>query len=249
MAVKICEIKKVDLKKPVLIEGFPGLGLVGTIAASYIVEKLKMEQVGYIRSEQFPPLAAVHNYLPHFPVRIYASKKHNIIVLLSEFIVPMGVVGELADAIYDYAKTKKVSKIISLGGITIKGEQDEVYTIASEQKLLDSLKKIKSTHPIKEGATTGVTAVLLSRGAIEGLPVISFLAEAHREYMDPKAAGMVLNVLKSVVKLPLDTADLDKEAVEIEAKMKELMGKAKDAHSHYKEAESEQALHSGGMYG
>ena len=61
MAVELHIIAKPKLKHPTLVEGFPGLGLVGTISASYLIEKLKMEPLGYITSDQFPPLAAVHN--------------------------------------------------------------------------------------------------------------------------------------------------------------------------------------------
>jgi len=35
--------------------GFPGSGLVGSIALSYIVEKLEFSQTGVITSKYFPP--------------------------------------------------------------------------------------------------------------------------------------------------------------------------------------------------
>ncbi|MCK4714600.1 MAG: PAC2 family protein, partial [Candidatus Aenigmarchaeota archaeon] len=60
MAVEIVETKKYNLKSPYLIEGFPGIGLVGTISANYIIEKLGMERFGYITSDQFSPLTSVH---------------------------------------------------------------------------------------------------------------------------------------------------------------------------------------------
>ncbi len=37
----IKEIKKVDLKNPILIEGLPGLGLVGKITIRYLIKRLK----------------------------------------------------------------------------------------------------------------------------------------------------------------------------------------------------------------
>lgn len=247
MAIKIIKTAKPKLKKPILIEGFPGIGLVGTVAASYLVEKLKMEPMGYIDSEQFPPLAAVHNYAPHYPARLYFSQKRNLIVLLSEFIVPIAAVHELSHAIYDFAKKEKVSKIISLGGITIKGEQDMVYAIASDAKLRNELEKLPGVQGIKEGATTGVTGVLLARGAVEKFPVVSLLAESHEEFMDPKAAAMVLEALKRALRLDFDTRELEAESAKIHEKMQEVMDKAKASHAHYKKAEASQSL--GPMYG
>ena len=247
MAIEFHFAAKPKLKKPVLVEGFPGLGLVGTISASYLIEKLKMEPLGYITSDQFPPLAAVHNHRPLYPARMYYSTKHDLIVFISEFVIPIGVVNELADKIYDFAMKNKVSRIVSLGGITIKGEQDEVYAIASLPELTPSLEKIPTVKMIKEGATTGVTGVLLARGAVEKYPVISLLAESQEGYMDPKAAAMVLEVLKELLNFDMDTKALANEAKAIDAKVKNVMSHAKTSHAEYKKVQNEGSL--GPMYG
>ncbi|MEM4555065.1 MAG: PAC2 family protein [Candidatus Anstonellaceae archaeon] len=247
MAIKFHMLSKPKLKNPVLVEGFPGLGLVGTIAASYLIEKLKMEPLGYITSEQFPPLAAIHNRQPLYPARMYFSKKHNMIVFVSEFVIPIAAVSELAEAIYEFARKNKISKIISLGGIPIKGEQDEVYAIASLPSLIPQLEKIPSVKMIKEGATTGVTGMLLAKGAVEKYPVISLLAESHEGYMDPKAAAMVLDVLRVLLGFELETKTLEDEAKAIDNKVKEALSKVKSVHSEYKKIQEESSL--GQMYG
>ncbi len=247
MALELHQLGKFKLKNPTLIEGFPGLGLVGTISASYIVEKLKMKPMGYITSEKFPPLAAVHGKIPLHPARIYCSEKHNLIVFISEFVIPMDAVHELADELFQFAEKNKVSQIISLGGITIKGEQDTVYAIASTQKMRDTLSKYKAIKLIDEGATTGVTGVLLARGAILEFPVASLLAESHEEYIDPKAASMVLEIVHGMLGIEIDTSELERESKLIENKMRDMMGKAKMAQQHYKKTESAQSL--GPMYG
>lgn len=244
MAVEIIITKKIKLKKPTLIEGFPGLGLVGTISASYIVEKLKLEPIGYIKSDLFPPMAAIHNHIPMHPARIYASSKLNLIIILSEFVVPIGIVQELAETIFTHAKSVGVKKIVSLGGITIKGEQDTVYAIASNMDMVNKVSKFKTVKMIKEGATTGVTGVLLARGADEGFDVVSLLAEAQPEYMDPRAASMVIEVVNEMLGLKIETNSLDQEAKLIENKMREVMNRAKASQTHYKKAES-----LGPMYG
>ena len=246
MPIEFHFIAKPKMKNPVLVEGFPGLGLVGTVSASYLIEKMKMEPLGYITGEAFPPLAAVHNHMPLFPARMYYSQKHNIIVFVSEFVIPITAVNELATKIYEFAKEKKIKKIISLGGIAIKGEQDTVYSIASTPALTNELGKIKGVEMIKEGATTGVTGVLLAQGAIDGYPVISLLAESQQGYMDPKAASMVLEILKQIVGISLDTAELEKEAEKIDGKLKNIMSKAKSAHTDYRKVENEGT---GTMYG
>ncbi len=236
MSVDFHVTKPFRLREPVLVEGFPGLGLVGTISASYLVEKLKMEFVGYVTSDMFPPLASIHDYKPHYPARIYVSKRNNLVVLLSEFIVPVGACYELAQRVHEFAREHKVRQIISLGGIHLRSEEPKVYGIATQSGLLDALVKSGKVSLIKEGATTGVTGVLLAQGAVENFPVVSFLAQAHEEYMDPKASAMVLEVLKTYLKLDFETRTLEAEAAEIESKMKDLLARAKQANTQYKKA-------------
>ncbi len=243
MAVRIKEVSKFDLNKPILIEGFPGVGLVGTISASYMVEKLKMEPLGYIVSEKFPPIAAVHNYQPLHPARIYKSKKYNLVILFSEFTVPMGTIHQLSSEIIQWASEHKVKQIFSLGGISIQGEQKDVYGIASTPDLRKSLQG-KGIKMIKEGATTGVSGVLLAECASKKFPAASLLAEAKPDFMDPLAAAMVLEKLKKFIDVDIDTKELVNESKTIEGKMKDIMENAKTAHEHYKKV---QGL--GPMYG
>ena len=40
-SIKIHELTKTDLKGSVLIDGFPGVGLVGTIVANFLINNLK----------------------------------------------------------------------------------------------------------------------------------------------------------------------------------------------------------------
>ncbi|MEM4389289.1 MAG: proteasome assembly chaperone family protein [Candidatus Micrarchaeia archaeon] len=234
MPVRIIETSKFDLNRPLLIEGFPGIGLVGTIAASYLVEKFDMELLGYIASERFPPIAAVHEYQPLHPARIYKSKKLNLIVLFSEFIVPLSTVHELAHEILAWSKRRGVREIISVGGIGIRGEQDEVFGIATNRELLRRL-EAAGVRLIKEGATTGVSGVLMAEAAIQGFPAISLLAEAKPEYLDPRGAAMVLDAVRDITGLPIETKELIAEARNIETKIKEILEHAKTAHQKYRE--------------
>ena len=58
--VRIVEEGDVVYKDPVVLEGLPDVGLVGTIAASYAVEKMGYKEIGYIESDLFPPVMVIH---------------------------------------------------------------------------------------------------------------------------------------------------------------------------------------------
>jgi uncharacterized protein len=243
MPVKIVETSEFDLKRPVLVEGFPGIGLVGTIAASYMVEKLKMDMLGHITSEKFPPIAAVHNKMPLHPARIYKSQKNNLLVLFSEFIIPLHSIHELSEKILEWCIEKEVKEIISLGGIAVKGQEDVVFGIASTPKLVEEL-EANGIKTIKEGATTGVSGVLLADCCSRGFPAISLLADSKPEFLDPMAAALVIEALKKFINIKVSTEELIAESANVEVRMKELMYKARDAHSDYKKVEE-----LGPMYG
>jgi len=73
--IKIYELKRVDLKGATVIDGFPSVGLVSSIAANYLINMLKMEQIGIMDSMYFPTVSLVRDGIPQNPVRIYASER------------------------------------------------------------------------------------------------------------------------------------------------------------------------------
>ena len=49
----ILEIEKINPERAVLIEGLPGLGLVGKIASEYLIKQLKARKVAELYSPHF----------------------------------------------------------------------------------------------------------------------------------------------------------------------------------------------------
>jgi len=225
------EIKKTadmrKLKKPLLIIGLPGTGLVGSVAASQIVESLQMGFGGYLTSADFAPLAAIHDYKPMPAARIHFSEKYNVVVILSEMTIPVSSSLDVAEKIYTFAKSIDASSIISLGGISLKEEKGEVYVVSSNREAVKDAIARKFAKPIKEGATTGVTGILLAKGTLENFPITTILAESSEEYLDPQAAARVIKTLTKMTGLVIDTKDLDKEAQELSKSIKEAVIKSK----------------------
>jgi uncharacterized protein len=71
-----------------VLMGFPGSGLVGSIALQYMVDQLEFQQIGSMTSKFFPPLAMMNKGVINVPVRIY--EKGNLVVLVADIpIHPM----------------------------------------------------------------------------------------------------------------------------------------------------------------
>ncbi|MCX8202302.1 MAG: PAC2 family protein [Candidatus Micrarchaeota archaeon] len=234
---KIVEVAPIKLKNPILIEGFPGVGMIGTIAAMHLVKEWNMELVGYIDSEAFPPLCTVHNEEPLPAARIYQSKKHNVLVLFSEFVIPMPAVNSVANEIVLWGEDKKLSAIISLGGVGIEAAKDVVFGIASTEGLKADLKDIGVTI-VKEGVTTGVTGLILANAYVRKFPAAAMLTSSRGMSINLIGAANVLDKLSQLLHIDIDTQKLKKEGEEIEEKIKKLIKESREAKKTYEQIQS-----------
>ncbi len=73
--IELIEYKEEDLSNSLLVVAFPTVGLISSIAGHFIVDTLKLEEIGTIVSKEFMPATVIHNSKPSPPVRIYAGKK------------------------------------------------------------------------------------------------------------------------------------------------------------------------------
>jgi uncharacterized protein len=237
--VEIKEMREVKVDHPILIEGLPGVGMIGTAATMYLTTELKMQLCGYIESEKFPPFCTIHNGEPLPPARIYCSEKYNLLAILSEFAIPLNVVYETCNKMIEYSKQKEVRMIYSLGGINMKVREediDSVYGVGTTILSQQLLEKNKITV-IKEGVTTGVTGVLLSRCFTENFPAISLLTPSRPIAIDLMSAAAVLNTFCKMESIPISTEKLVKEGLVIENKLRDLMKNARDAKERYTKIE------------
>jgi len=234
--VKILLDKKVNLRNFSLIEGFPGIGLVGTIAAGYLIEKRNMEPIGHIESPLFPPMSAIHQGKPYFPARLYKDKTNDFCILLSEFIIPSSVVYDLSDAILKFALKNKMRQIVSLAGMSSSTKtKEKIFGIASNDEMLNYL-KLKKVPLVNEGITTGVSGILLAKANSLDYPMMSLLIKSSAEYPDPRAAAELIQKLDDLVGLEVDTKELLKEAKKIESKFKGMIQNIQQM-KNYKKAE------------
>jgi uncharacterized protein len=147
--------------KPIIIEGFPGVGLVGTIATEFLIDHLKARQIGSIWSDKLPPLTAIHDTKIVQPLGVFYDDKHNIMILHAISGV-QGMEWEVADEILKLAKDLDAYELISLESVGTmtqnpmqEGETKSFYYADHE----DARKKLKEAgaEQLKEGIIMGVT--------------------------------------------------------------------------------------------
>jgi len=210
-----------------LIEGFPGFGLVGTIANEFLLEHLKFEQIGKILFDDMPATVAIHEGKVVEPLGIFHNKKYNL-VLLHAITASTGMEWKLSNIVIELSKQLGIKEIIGLDGV---GSSDEtvtsrVFFYSNNEQNKSKFKKLK-IDLLKEGIIIGVTGAILLRA--ETIPVSCVFAETHSSLPDSKAASKVIEVLDKYLGLKVDTKPLLLQAEKFEDKLKGLLTESQKA--------------------
>ncbi len=227
--VEIVEKEFVSLKNPTIIEGFPSVGLVGAIATEYLSSQLGLTEIGFMKSRKLPPVTIVKDGIPKSPIRFYANE--SLVAIVSDTAVPSALTYDIADAVVDWSLKHNAMRLISLGGIARQEETgsrgaDDVFAVAADSKTLDKL-SAKNYRTIKLGFLTGVFGVLMLECLEKNIEAFGFLADAHPDRPDPKAAALVLDALAKFIGITLDTKSLLDTSAKIEQRMATLMRQTK----------------------
>jgi uncharacterized protein len=212
-----------DKKPPrgaTVIEGFPGLGLVGTIATGFLLDHLKCEKIGSYYFETPPATLAVHGCTIIDPIGIFYNKEHNI-VIVHAISSAAGIEFAAADLVLTLCKQIGASQVITLEGVG--SSEGETETRGFFYTAHPQLRKTMEKHGVDclgEGIIVGVTAAILMR---KQLPVLSLFAETHSKLPDSKAAAKIIEILDKLLDLAVDYEPLLKQAEEFEKKLKGML--------------------------
>ena len=214
-------------KNCTIIEGFPGFGLVGTIASEFLIEHLKTEQIGKILFDDMPAMVAIHENKVVEPLGIFYNQKYNI-VLLHAITAATHYEWDMAATISKLASDLSSKEIISLEGVG-SGEESEgsrVFYYSNNDKNAKLFEKA-GVEALKEGIIIGVTGAVLLR--VEKIPISCLFAETHTNLPDSKAAAKVIEALDKYLGMDIDYKPLLEQAEKFEEKLKTIMQKTQEA--------------------
>jgi uncharacterized protein len=236
--IKIIEIEEMNLRGAYVLDGFPSIGLVGSIVANYVVTSLGLRQIAVVDSDTFPAVSMIKNGTPNSPVRLYAGNigqdGDRLVVFVSEFQPPPHIIKELGKTIMDWVEDHKCRMIISPEGISTKQSgrapnadgNGRVMGIGSTPEARELLKS-NQVDIFEGGVIVGLSGVLLNEGVNRIFDVITILSEASSEFPDARAAAAVTRAInKLVLNDSLDIGPLVKEAEVIEDNLKDMYEKA-----------------------
>jgi uncharacterized protein len=227
--VTLREFEGIDCKGASLLEGFPSTGLVSTIAASYIVDALKLPVIGVISSPAFPPTAVVRGHQPYHPVRIYGDKR--LVVFLCEFKTPSDATFNLVQAILDFALRHEMKMIYTIEGLPVEAREPgmPVHYITTDISMAQRLDKLGLKH-VDEGVVSGVTGGLLAEGSMCTHQMTCLLSPAMANFPDARAAIEVIRIIDEIMdEIRIDLGPLEKKALEMERMIKDSLESTMEA--------------------
>ena len=221
-----------DLDDPVLIEGLPGVGHVGKLAAEHLLEEFDAELVRRIHSEHFPPQVTVEEGRTQLAsAEVYAIRdaERDLLVLTGDHQAGDGPGHyRLTETILDVAASFDVDRVYALGGIPTGELVDEpdVVGAATTDDGIESLEafgvEFRENEPA--GGIVGISGLLLGLGERRGFEAACLMGETSGYLVDPKSARAVLEVLQTVLDFSVDYESLEDRADEME----EVVGKIRE---------------------
>ncbi|MCD4799015.1 MAG: proteasome assembly chaperone family protein [Methanosarcinales archaeon] len=233
--------KPLSLENPIIVEGFPGIGLVGNIASQHLIDELDMEYVGSMESKYFPPIAVLFNGIINMPVRIYQSKDHNILTVISDIPIHPTISYEVSKVLVDWAQSINVKEIVSIAGIATMSSEEKVFGAATNDDMLNRIKDHVEIFQV--GTISGISGSVMTECFMRDVPAMSLLGETNSPNPDPRAAASVIKVLNIIYDLPIDTDNLMEQAEQIEIELQKLAEQVKTSE------EGEQPRREFPMYG
>ena len=234
--VRLVERTPSNLSGYTLIEGFPGMGLVGTISVKYLTEKLGFLPIGFLETNLFMPVVRIHEGLPVHACRIFAHDKLRLVALVSEQVVPNNRIDLVARRVVEWVKARKIRRVMSLSGIQVAGDDSkspedngEIFGFASNEKSRAWLRK-NHIQVIKEGVTTGINALVLLALEDENIEAVCLLGQV-RTSADYTASAVLLKKLNEMLDLSINLEPLHAEARETERAILDHFQRVKDATS------------------
>jgi len=217
MAHVVVHREELALESPMLVEGLPGVGLVGKIAADHLVDTFEMTEYASIHCDGLPEIAVYQEGDQQVkpPVRLYADEERNLLVLQSDAPVSASAADEFATCLTGWLADNDVTPIYLSGMPTKRDGEPSLYGVSTGDGggLLDDA---AIDAPTMDGAVTGPTGALLYAAGKQGINSVGLVVGADKQFPDPGAARVVLrDGVAALADIDIDTDALVEHAEEI----------------------------------
>ncbi|MHA1682504.1 MAG: proteasome assembly chaperone family protein [Promethearchaeota archaeon] len=224
--VKCCKLTAGIDSEPVLIVGCANAGLVGSIAASHIIEKMEMVEVAHLNSPLFPPVSVFLDGVLKHPFRIYSTSKDKpskYFLATTELPLTKDTYHGIAHSLMDFAQNLGIKTVVTLVGFPVQVMEKYDVFFAAEPELIERLNAIESIQPIPKGMIFGIEALILNETLEREVDGFSLIVPVKEMLPATRSAAALIEALNKIFDgLNIDVQDLLDQDDFIQNKLKEL---------------------------
>jgi hypothetical protein len=225
---EVVKIDNIQLNNAILLEGLPGVGNVGKLAAMHLIEELNAKKCTEIYSSNFPPqvliddggiVKLVNNELYYHKGK---GKSNDLLFLVGEY-QGMDSAGqyELCSQLITLVKKMGVTSIYTLGGYGL-GKlvpEPRVLGAATSEEIVKLFKTadIEFIDGEPGAGIVGASGLLLGLGKLQGIEGGCLMGETSGYMVDPKSASVVLKSLQKLLNIKIDLRELEKRAKQVDS--------------------------------
>ncbi|MHA1606215.1 MAG: PAC2 family protein [Candidatus Freyarchaeota archaeon] len=225
------DIDELKLRRPVVFQGFAGIGNVGLVAVDYMSTKMGARPILQISNLDVPAIALVDdgifsNWFDSFSIFIHMLRgTERDYLFISSYSQPFTPLGSniIAHVLLHIMKRLSAETIISLGcfGATHYVRNPKVYVSATNKRMLEEFLALENIVPLRGGRISGLNGTVPLLAPQYGIEGVSLLAEGHSGInFNPRSSKALIDVLNLKYNLNVDTTFLEKHAVRMEEELK-----------------------------
>ncbi len=199
------EMSKPALENPIFVQGLPGFGNVGRIAAHLLVKFCEAKPFAELYSPSFPDYVSITSrgiaHVPHYDFYSAVVDKTSLIIMTGETQPSFDDVlahYEVCEEIVDFVQKQGCSFMVTMGGVPISDEKSQVYVAATSNKLAQDFMQ-KGATIYSKGRIVGGTGLTLALGRESGLQGICLLGATTGFKADKGAGFQVFKFLMKVL--------------------------------------------------
>ncbi|MEM2192126.1 MAG: proteasome assembly chaperone family protein [Candidatus Hadarchaeales archaeon] len=223
-------LEKPKLTQPVLIEGLPGMGYVGKLAAEHILSQFRGKVIAELYSPHFPHHVSIGAGGIMRPLR---NEIYHVQVDGRDLLIWVGDVQsatpeghyEIVERVLDFVWEMKTQHLFTLGGFATgryTPEKPKVIALGDIDLVREAEAYGAISSEITGGPIIGAAGLLIAKGRLRGMKGLCLLGETHGMMVDPRAAKEVLEILMGVLKLKISMQNLEEKARATEQLMEKL---------------------------
>ena len=195
------EMSKPTLENPIFVQGLPGFGNVGRIAAHLLIKFCEAKLFAELYSPSFPDYVSISSkgtaYLPRYEFFSAPIEKNNFIIMTGETQPSFDDVVahyDVCSEILDFAEKLGCHFVVTMGGVPITEDKNKVYVAATSARLAKEFME-KGANIYSKGRIVGGTGLTLSLAKERGLEGVCLLGPTTGFKADRGAGFLVFKFL------------------------------------------------------